>query len=408
MAGDRTELEELRRLDELESRAAPKGPMTTRDYIGAAIEPNIAMLGGMVSAPVSGLAGLAGTILPGPPEQGAKWTQAVQQAMSYKPRTEGGRIAIDTISSPFRAIDKGADWYGGRIAETEKSPAAGAAAKTVLSVGLPALLAQALRFQPANEGFTGATSKKLMQSAIKPAPQDLRTGKADQAIQTMLDEGINPTRGGMEKARRLAAALDDQVEEAIRTSNATVDTKRVAARLQPVLQRVTNQVNPQQDINAVTSAYTDFTNSPMISGQRDIPVQTAHALKKGTYAALGGKSYGEIGSSSVEAQKALARGLREETGRAVPNVLEPLKRESALMNVHDVAVNRALAEANKNPLSLGALRIGDNPLSTASFLADRSALAKALAARLIYGMGDPRLAKTGLVGSVVNQNMEDQ
>ena len=42
----------------------------------------------------------------------------------------------------------------------------------------------------------------------------------------------------------------------------------------------------------------------------------AQAMKQGTYRALGDKAYGELKGASIEAQKAQARGLKEEL--AVP------------------------------------------------------------------------------------------
>jgi hypothetical protein len=42
---------------------------------------------------------------------------------------------------------------------------------------------------------SNAVAKRLMQSAIKPTIAQLKSGEADTAVQTLLDYGINPTRG---------------------------------------------------------------------------------------------------------------------------------------------------------------------------------------------------------------------
>lgn len=236
----------------------------------------------------------------------------------------------------------------------------------------------------------GYPARWLMQTAVKPSIADLRSGDAGRAINTMFQENIYPTSSGMNKAARITGQLDRQVETAISNSPANVNVEAVGSPLlRGLYPQARNQVNPQGDINAVRNAWDEFRASPQVAGQNEIPVQTAQALKKGTYQALGGKSYGEVGSTATEAQKALARGLREEVAKAVPEVSEPLARQAALMNVRSVAGNRALLEASKNPLGLAALRM-DDPLSALSFLADRWGWLKAFAAMQAHAAGQPQ------------------
>src|SRR3990167_10396587 len=103
-------------------------------------------------------------------------------------------------------------------------------------------------------------------------------------------------------------------------------------------------------------------------------------MKQGTYKAIGGKNYGELKGAETEAQKALARGVKEEISSAVPNVAALNKREGNLLNALSVAERRALMDANKNPLGLGVL----NPATLALWLWDRSGWAKAMTARMLY------------------------
>lgn len=322
--------------------------------------------------------------------------------------------------------------------------------KTAAALGLPKIapeagyvtnvLAQAIPAFATAGRFIGSPTtsvaerpaEMLMQSAVKPTQVDRASGAAGKAIGTMLREDISPTTSGMDKAANLARSLDQQVESAIAASPETVSLNAVGQRLQEPAKRALTQVNPNQDIEAVKSVWNEFKNSPLVrqaasqgavqgtpnvpavqgaQAAQDVqlPVQLAHALKKGTYQSLGGKSYGEIGSSSTEAQKALARGLREEVGNAVPQSLELLKREASLMNVKDVATNRALLEANKNPMGLAALRIGDNPLSSAAFLADRSAYLKGLTARLLFRGGQPEFAVPyGVSADAIKNKMQER
>ncbi len=133
-----------------------------------------------------------------------------------------------------------------------------------------------------------------------------------------------------------------------------------------------------------------FRNSPGIQGQTEIPVQLAQALKKGTYASLGGKSYGEVGSVSTEAQKALARGMRETVMQKVPEIADPLARQASIMNVKDVALGAVTRDANKDILGLAGL--ASNPYMGAMTMADRWGALKAFGAQGLYTAGKPSVA----------------
>jgi hypothetical protein len=79
----------------------------------------------------------------------------------------------------------------------------------------------------------------------------------------------------------------------------------------------------------------------------------AQAMKQGTYRVLAGK-YGEQGSASVEAQKALARGLKEEIATQFPEIGNLNAQESQLLDLQPVlerAVNRI---TNQQAIGIGA------------------------------------------------------
>lgn len=326
----------------------------------------------------------------------AEKEEAAPVEMKPKKAMTPGEMAIQKVKTEGfgTGIPKLAYDIGGRLTDMGVRlglPAEGAAglgfAANVLTQALPSFLST-----PTTVGTPPPSlmnwpklnlPKWLMQTAVKPTTDDLLSGAGPKAISTMLDEGITPTMSGMEKAAKITAGLDDQVSRAIANSNAKVSVPSVASRLNDTLKSAEMQVNPKTDVAAVENAWTEFLVNPLIAGKQEIPVQLAHELKKGTYKALGGKSYGEVGSTSVEAQKGLARGLREETMAAVPEVVDPLARQAALMNVRDVAGARALLEANKNPGGLATLRL-DHPLSAASFMADRWAWFKAMLALGLY------------------------
>ena len=280
-------------------------------------------------------------------------------------------------------IPKVAYEAGGAVTDMTGSPAAGFATNVLLQA-IPSFLTSASKVGEAPLSLLEWPARKLMQNSVKPS-STLPPKKVNEALGTMLSEGIYPTQSGMQKASAIAGKLDDQVDAALAGSNANVGVAAIGSRLREPFEQAKTQVNPAADMAAVRKAWDDFVNSPLIKGKTEIPAQLAHEIKKGTYASIAKKSFNEVGTASTEAQKALARGAREEVAKAVPEVVDPLARQAAMMNVKEVAGTRALIEANKNPLGLAALRM-DNPLSAATFMADRWAALKAfLALQMFHG-----------------------
>lgn len=239
-----------------------------------------------------------------------------------------------------------------------------------------------------------AIAESLMQSALKPTIKQLQNGEAATAVQTLLDHGISPTRKGVEELKDLIDDTNSQIKSEIASSSATVDKGNVLSALSGVRQKFSNQVSPTSDLNAIQRIADDFTAHPAVPSAA-IPVQVAQDMKQGTYRVLKGK-YGEAGSAETEAQKALARGLKEEIATAVPAVGPLNSEESRLLSTLGVAERRALMDANKNPMGLAAL--AHNPVSWAAFMADRSVAFKALAARMVNRAGVPN-ALQSLAGS---------
>jgi hypothetical protein len=82
---------------------------------------------GAIAAPVSGLAGLVGAVLPGKPGQGAAWQEATADALTHHTATAGGKALVDTASYPFQKLAEAGDELGSITAEKTGSPAFGAA-----------------------------------------------------------------------------------------------------------------------------------------------------------------------------------------------------------------------------------------------------------------------------------------
>jgi hypothetical protein len=243
----------------------------------------------------------------------------------------------------------------------------------------------------------------LMNSALKPSAKQHATGQAKDAIETMLKEGYSPTESGVQQMQMEIGRLNDEIAQSIAGSPATIEKQKVVDRLQDLMTKFQMQVTPSSDVNAIKAVSDEFMAHPMAPGA-NIPVQLAQDMKKGTYKALGAKSYGEQKGASTEAQKALARGLKEEIAAAVPEVAPMNALESELLNAKKIAAHRVAMDANKNPLGLGALI--SQPWMLPLWMWDRSPAAKAATARMLYSGSEAipgSMAGGGVLGLGMSQ-----
>ncbi len=242
-------------------------------------------------------------------------------------------------------------------------------------------------------------AQSMMQRAMKPTTKDLLQGKAERAADTLLREGINVTPGGMDKLRGLGMAQNEVVSDAIANSGATVSTDKVLSRLSPLAYEKSFQSNADDALAAIKKSGDEFLSNPHITGKNQIPVQTAQSIKQGTQQAVK-DNYGEMADASREAQKALARGLKEEIELSVPAVKDANAKASEIWNALNVAERRALLSRNNNLLGLAPL--ADNSAYQSLFLLDRSPLVQSLIARGLYGAQRvPGTVAGGILGGLM-------
>ena len=377
---DRDELTALRRLAELEAKA-----------------------GGAPAAPAPQA--------PAPSAPGSEplpsWSDKMQTGATniLKGATSGGHPLFGMATAGFGEglksvndlMNRGAYKAGGAVTDY----AAGKGASPELAGGLgyatnvgvqaiPTVLGGLLG-KTAGKPVLEHAGKRFMTSALKPSAVDIRSGDAGKAVQTLLDEGINVTPGGVAKLRKTIDALDDEVASRIASSKGTVDLgKQPTQAVVDTLKRFKDQVNNKSDIGAINKAWDEFVDT----FGNTMSVQKAQAVKRGTYRAMQGK-YGEEGHASTEAQKALARGLREGIEEHVPEVAALNARQGRLINAADQAEYRAAMAANRDIMGLSPA--GMNPKAMLAMLADRSPIVKSLIARLLYSGAGPISTGAGAV-----------
>jgi hypothetical protein len=220
----------------------------------------------------------------------------------------------------------------------------------------------------------GKTPEAAYESAMKP-PTTISQADRDAMTQTGLQNSIPVSKAGVEKIGSLVDDLNSKIKATIEADpNRPIDPNAVAARTDATKQRFSNQVNAQPDLNAIENSRLQFlaeqgakpgtaATAPQPTGLYDaqgrpymdsgapgqpatsapaMGAADAQSMKQGTYGVLKGK-FGEQGSAAVEAQKALARGLKEEIASQFPEIDTMNAAESRLLDLQPVlerAVNR--------------------------------------------------------------------
>lgn len=191
-----------------------------------------------------------------------------------------------------------------------------------------------------------ALAQRMYQSALKPSTT-LSSGQVKNLVNTGIEARIPVSAEGVTKLTNLIQDYSDKVKAEIQSgtkSGATIDPQAVAQRADAVKSQFATQVNPGADIAAIDAAKQEFLkNNP-----NPIPAAEAQALKQGTYTQLKGK-YGELSSASTEAQKALARGIKEELENQFPEI-KGLNASQAKLIGLDSALERAVRRIDNHQL----------------------------------------------------------
>lgn len=300
------------------------------------------------------------------------------------------RIQGDAESRKANAFENAAYNAGGKVTDVAaraglpESVAAGAGfATNVAAQALPAVLVggPAKAAAPAME--RGA--KALLTSAIKPTLAAHQSGKAARAIDTLLTEGINISRGGVGKLASEIENLKAEVEAALKGSSATVDVAKVIQPVTDLAKRAVNSVTGKADLATIRATLLDFLENPVVQqygGQ--LPIQVAQKIKQGSYKALGDAAYGMGLKPAAERDtlKAITGGLKKEIEAGEPSVAAPNARTSELVNALKILQRRVMMGENRNPVGLGML--SPSLGHAAGWLLDRSDLVKGLVSRLAY------------------------
>lgn len=260
-----------------------------------------------------------------------------------------------------------------------------------------AALSKAAEVAPTVAGravLLGKSPEAAYESALKPSTT-LPAGTRANIVQVGLEKGVPVSKAGVERIGDLIDDLNQQIEGKINAAgpNRTISPGKAAQNLASVRSKFATQVNPTADLGAIDASRDEFLNqfrSQPGGAVSNISAADAQAMKQGTYRVLKGK-YGEQGSAAVEAQKALARGLKEEIANQFPEINGLNAQESKLLDLQPVlerAVNRI---SNHQLIGIGT-PIAGTAVKTVTGSGSAGAVAATLKAVLDNPMVKSRLA----------------
>ena len=128
----------------------PERPLISTDIptgVRGGLEAAAAIGTGMIAGPISGVGGIVGSVLPGPPGQGASVAEKIRHMITYSPRTDMGKRSLEAASYPFEKLSQGADIAGGAVTDfamrSGVTPEVAAGMGTITNAGIqlaPALI----------------------------------------------------------------------------------------------------------------------------------------------------------------------------------------------------------------------------------------------------------------------------
>lgn len=199
-------------------------------------------------------------------------------------------------------------------------------------------------------------AEKLYTGALKPSTT-LSTAERSAIAQTGLKNEIPVSPAGAEKISSLIDDLNAKIKGTIGSDpNKPINPAQAVKDIGQVKQKFATQVNPIADLAAIDASKKEFLDQFRTGRGKAVSNMTAEqaqAMKQGTYAQLKGKAYGELKGATIEAQKALARGLKEELAKAFPELSSLNAAESKLFNLQP-EIERAIGrQANHQLMGIG-------------------------------------------------------
>lgn len=349
--GDRQDLEELRRIDELERRAAGSAqasavPESMGAKIGEPVANTLATLAsGGLAAPISGIAGLAGAVLPGPEGQGADWVRKTQDALTVAPQTKASATLTDIATKPLQWLAKGADAAGGAIADATGSPAAGAALNTGIQLA-PALLGKAVAPKLENMAARSAQERAGLKSAESVRNATLDEGRAAGYVVPPPDSILRGV-GGKAAIRQEAIARNQQTTDALARQAAGLPDNAPITR-SSLDARISQEAAPYREVEQLSA------NHPLFQPPFKKPGETLKDLQEARYNENAWYQYSRRTGNPVALKRAEKFGEKADLlESSIEKAAEALGNPDLVQRVRDARVKMAKIYDIKRALNEG-------------------------------------------------------
>jgi hypothetical protein len=241
------------------------------------------------------------------------------------------------------------------------------------------------------------TATRLYETSLKPSTTFSDAERAAQ-VQTGLKEGIHISQAGLEHTQNTIDSINGEISKMIKTAadnGSTVSTHEVATRLNDVRDFFKQTATPQTYLDQLDSLEKEF----LSSHGSTLPIDVAQKIKQNTYTLLR-KSYGEMKTASVEGQKAIARGLKEEIVKQYPQVGELNAKDTALINLEDSLSKAVARSGNRQLFGIKELASLVNPKFLASIVLDNPEV-KSTIAILLKKVATKTTSKPGIVRKAI-------
>jgi hypothetical protein len=332
------------------------------------------------------------------PEERSKGTPAQNYMNDFAAGTIGAIVQpishpLDAITGAAHAVMHPVDTAKAMIQSAKDNPAqfGGNVGGGILLGEAAAPIAEAVGSGIGRAASAAKVPQRLYESALKPSTT-LSTAERSAITQTGLKNGILVSPEGAEKIGDLVNDYNTKIANTIASDpTRKISTAPAMRNLQSVRSKFTNQVAPSGDLQQIDAAGKEFASQTPTGSMN---ASDAQAMKQGTYRALGSKSYGEVKGASIEAQKALARGLKEEIATQFPEIGDMNAAESKLLDLQPVLERAVNRNANHQLIGIGS------PIAGAAAKAATGSGPAALATMLIKSVIDDPMVKSRLAISL--------
>lgn len=251
------------------------------------------------------------------------------------------RAAVRDVASVIPVIPGMAEHFADRYSRGEYAEMAGEGLALV-APGLPHADVPLAHLESGLKARAGSMADRMYESALKPRPRANTEAQVSSMVRSGLEEAVPISKKGLKKSDQIIKNLQYDIQNTIDAGadkGLAVSKYKAASRLGDTFKKFSEQANPESDLSTLAESGNEF----MRNYPSEIPVDLAQRVKQGTYQQLKGKAFGELKGASIESQKAIAKGLKEELEGLFPNLKGLNQRQGNILSLQDElegAVNR--------------------------------------------------------------------